>query len=65
MGTVGRPFLQDIGQADFNNLLSAMIGGVIFNLANILLVAAIAIAGMSVAFPVGIGIALVWGVIVN
>jgi glucose uptake protein len=38
---------------------------VIFNLANILLVAAIAIAGMSVAFPVGIGLALVLGVIVN
>jgi glucose uptake protein len=43
----------------------AFLGGVIFNAANILLVAAIAIAGMSVAFPVGIGIALVWGVVVN
>jgi len=64
-GSVGRSFIQDIGQADFSNLLSAMIGGVIFNAANILLVAAIAIAGMSVAFPVGIGIALVWGVVVN
>lgn len=46
-------------------MLSAFAGGVIFNLANILLVAAIAIAGMSVAFPVGIGIALVLGVVVN
>ena len=46
-------------------MLSAFIGGVVFNLANILLVAAIGIAGMSVAFPVGIGIALVLGVIVN
>ena len=46
-------------------MLSAFIGGVIFNLANILLVAAIGISGMSVAFPVGIGIALVLGVIVN
>jgi glucose uptake protein len=46
-------------------MLSAFAGGVIFNLANILLVAAIGIAGMSVAFPVGIGIALVLGVIVN
>ncbi len=65
MGTSGRPFFQDIGQAEFSHILSAMIGGTIFNVANILLVAAIAIAGMSVAFPVGIGIALVLGVILN
>jgi len=64
-GSDGRAFLEDIKQADMSNLLSSFAGGVIFNLANILLVAAIAIAGMSVAFPVGIGIALVLGVIVN
>ena len=64
-GTEGRAFLEDMKQADSNNIFSAFAGGVIFNLANILLVAAIAIAGMSVAFPVGIGIALVLGVIVN
>jgi glucose uptake protein len=64
-GTEGRAFLEDMKQADSNNIISAFAGGVIFNLANILLVAAIAIAGMSVAFPVGIGIALVLGVIVN
>jgi glucose uptake protein len=46
-------------------MLSAFLGGVIFNIANLLLVAAIDIAGMAVAFPIGIGIALVWGVIVN
>jgi glucose uptake protein len=40
-------------------------GGIVFNLANILLVAAIDIAGMAVAFPVGIGLALVIGVITN
>ena len=45
--------------------MSALIGGVIFNAANILLVAAIDIAGMAVAFPVGIGLALVLGVVVN
>jgi glucose uptake protein len=44
---------------------NALLGGVILNAANILLVAAIAIAGMSVAFPVGIGIALIMGVVVN
>lgn len=64
-GSSGRSFLEDIKQADTANLLSAFIGGVVFNLANILLVSAIALAGMSVAFPVGIGIALILGVIVN
>ena len=39
--------------------------GVVFNLSNILLSAAIAVAGMSVAFPVGVGLALVGGTIFN
>lgn len=65
MGQGGRPFLEDLAQADSGNLWSAFLGGILFNLANILLVAAIALAGMSVAFPVGIGLALVVGVIVN
>jgi glucose uptake protein len=46
-------------------LTSAFIGGVIFNLSNLLIVAAIAVAGLAVAFPVGVGLALVIGVIVN
>jgi glucose uptake protein len=65
IGSDGRGFLEDIGQADSANIISALIGGAVFNIANILLVAAIAIAGMAVAFPVGIGLALVIGVIVN
>jgi len=64
-GSGGRAFIADLQQADTSSLFSALLGGIIFNLANILLVAAIAIAGMSVAFPVGIGIALVLGVLVN
>ena len=64
-GATGRPFLEDLGQASHHSIHSALVGGVIFNLANILLVAAIDIAGMSVAFPVGIGLALVLGVVVN
>jgi glucose uptake protein len=64
-GAAGRSFLDDFAQADRSNLRSAMLGGAVFNAANILLVAAISIAGMSVAFPVGIGIALVLGVVVN
>jgi len=64
-GSVGRPFLADIAQAAAMALLLAFLGGVIFNIANILLVAAIDIAGMAVAFPIGIGLALVLGVITN
>ena len=64
-GDAGRPFLEDLAQASSENLGSAFLGGILFNAANILLVAAITIAGMSVAFPVGIGLALVIGVVVN
>jgi glucose uptake protein len=64
-GNEGRSFLTDLAQADGKSLISAFLGGVIFNIANILLVAAIAIAGMAVAFPIGIGLALVLGVITN
>src|SRR5512141_414183 len=54
-GEQGRGFIQDIKQAEPSNIFSAFIGGVIFNASNILLVAAMAIAGMAVAFPVGVG----------
>ncbi len=64
-GTAGRGFLDDLAQADSASLRSAFIGGAIFNLSNILLVAAIDIAGMAVAFPIGVGLALVLGVITN
>ena len=64
-GELGRGFIKDISQAEMIHIGSALLGGVVFNAANILIVAAISIAGMAVAFPVGIGIALVLGVIVN
>ncbi len=64
-GTEGRGFFADLQQAAPASLGWAFLGGVVFNIANILLVAAIAIAGMSVAFPVGIGLALVLGVLLN
>ncbi|HUU99564.1 MAG TPA: hypothetical protein VMW32_01255, partial [Bacteroidales bacterium] len=64
-GQNGRGFIEDISQAESKNILNAFLGGVIFNASNILLVAAMAIAGMAVAFPVGVGIALVLGVIIN
>src|ERR1700761_5274428 len=50
-GTSGRPFVADLSQASSSSIESALFGGAIFNLANILLVAAIEIAGMAVAFP--------------
>ncbi|MGB3584914.1 MAG: multidrug DMT transporter permease [Tunicatimonas sp.] len=64
-GELGRSFWEDLQQAESAALRSAFIGGVVFNIANLLLVAAIDIAGMAVAFPVGIGLALVLGVIIN
>ncbi|HIA35755.1 MAG TPA: multidrug DMT transporter permease [Flavobacteriales bacterium] len=64
-GENGRNFIADISQAETTHISSALIGGVIFNLANILFMAAIALAGMSVAFPIGGGIALILGVSVN
>lgn len=65
IGTEGRSFFTDLAQADMQSLRLAFIGGIVFNIANLLLVAAIDIAGMAVAFPIGIGLALVVGVIDN
>ncbi len=65
MGDSGRSFLTDLSQGNSNAIFYAFLGGVVFNIANILIVIAIDIAGMAIAFPVGIGIALVQGVIVN
>ncbi|HEY5755883.1 MAG TPA: GRP family sugar transporter [Steroidobacter sp.] len=62
-GATGRSFVIDLAQADAKWLGSAFLGGVIFNLSNILLVAAIDIAGLAVAFPIGVGLALVLGVL--
>ncbi len=64
-GAQGRSFLDDLRQLAPRNWLNAFLGGVVFNAANILLSASIALAGLAVAFPLGIGIALVLGVFVN
>lgn len=65
MGSEGRPFVEDLMQADGKGILSVLIGGIIFNASNILLSASVSLAGMSVAFPLGVGLALVLGVIIN
>jgi glucose uptake protein len=62
-GSSGLPFVDDIRHADSSHILFAMLGGIIFNIANLLLVAAIEIAGLAVAFPIGIGLALVVGAV--
>lgn len=64
-GENGRPLFEDLLQASYGSYVYAFLGGVIFNLANLIIVAAISIAGMSVAFPIGIGTALILGVLVN
>src|ERR1700681_1951864 len=58
-------FLRNIGRADTTHIIFALLGGVVFNVANLVLVAAIDIAGLAVAFPIGIGLALVVGVLLN
>ena len=66
MGSSGHDansFLNNVHSADTSNFIYTMIGGVVFNLANLLLVAAIDMAGLAIAFPVSIGIALVVGVV--
>jgi glucose uptake protein len=58
-------FLNNASAADRSNIVSTMIGGAVFNLANLLLVAGIDMAGLAIAFPVSIGIALVVGVVAS
>ncbi len=68
MGSAGHDsnsFVNNVQTADASNIISTLVGGAIFNLANLLLVAAIDMAGLAVAFPVSIGIALVVGVVLS
>lgn len=68
MGSSGHDansFVNNVQAADASNIASTLVGGAIFNLANLLLVAAIDMAGLAVAFPVSIGIALVVGVVLS
>lgn len=63
VGSGGMPATANLGQASGYAMRAAMLSGAVFNIANILLVVAIDAAGMSIAFPVGIGLALVIGTI--
>jgi len=65
LGHDGLAFSDDLMHSGSRQVFFGALGGVVFNLANMLLVAAISVAGLAVAFPVGIGLALVIGVIWN
>ncbi len=65
IGEQGRSFIADLWQADIRNIGSVILGGVIFNASNILLSASTSIAGLSVAFPLGVGLSLVLGTVIN
>jgi glucose uptake protein len=62
-GAAGVPAIANLRSADWNFIWPAILSGIVFNLSNILLVVGIDAAGMSVAFPVGVGLALVIGTV--
>lgn len=65
IGSEGRPFLQDLAQVSWTSVGWVALGAVVFNVSNIMLSASVSLAGMAVAFPLGVGIALVMGVLNN
>jgi glucose uptake protein len=58
-------FFFNLHVSSTRSVVEAFVGGAIFSIGNILLVAAISVAGMAVAFPVGAGLALVLGSLLN
>ena len=64
-GGTGEGFVANVAAADGINIVWALVGGFIFNVANLLLVAGIDMAGLAIAFPLAIGIALVVGVVLS
>jgi glucose uptake protein len=68
IGSIGHgptSFLANVRSADDSNIVYALVGGAVFNVANLLLLAGIEMAGLALAFPVSIGIALVVGVVLS
>lgn len=63
VGSASPSFLTAVVHAPLKTMVWAFCGGIVFNVANLLLVAAIDVAGLAVAFPVGIGLALVVGAV--
>ena len=65
LGSEGRTFFEDLAVMDWNSMKYALLGGIVWNFGNIFLTAAIAVAGMSVGFPIGGGLAWIGGIIFN
>jgi glucose uptake protein len=65
LGYDGFSFGDDMMHAGKRQWMLAFVGGAVFNLGNMLLLGAISVAGMAVAFPIGIGFALVVGIILD
>lgn len=63
IGNEGVPFYKNIAQVSAENWGWIILGGVIFNASNILLSASTSLAGMAVAFPLGVGISMALGTI--
>lgn len=61
----GATALHDRPDGSTAKAVAALVAGAVFNAANVLLVAGIGLAGLSVAFPVGIGMALVMGTLLT
>lgn len=65
MGSEGRTFFQDLAVMDWSSIQYAFLGGVVWNFGNIFLTMTIAVAGMSVGFPIGGGLAWIGGIVFN
>lgn len=63
IGGEGVPFHKNIAEVSLANWGWIVLGGIIFNASNILLSASTSLAGMAVAFPLGVGISMALGTI--
>ncbi len=65
LGSEGESFVENFKTMDWTSVGWAMLGGIVWNAANIFLTAANAIAGMAVGFPIGGGLGWIGGVVFN
>ena len=65
LGGGERTFLKDMAHFDWSSMKWAILGGIVWNAANICLTAAISLSGMSVGFPIGGGLGWIGGIIYN
>jgi glucose uptake protein len=61
LGYDGFNFIDDLQHAGKRQWMYVFIAGLIFNLGNMLLMGAVSVAGLAVAFPMGMGVALLVG----